>query len=237
MPTPVPATSSAPALSPGQMSGSEQSGQSPDSCPEEASAEKTRVNPECEGDRALARRAQAGDVEARARVLEIFYREARHHSRGKPDPEDRVQALVTYLWERLPAYQQTDRVGLRTWASRYARYRWGSVLRGSGDGGCLQLALGHCADSDEIPSLEEFAPVRRALWEFAAAEPGPEDSAGCAEVRAAVEELPPGQRAAVVGRFWGDLTQVEVAERAGLSERQIRRNEGAALATLREVLR
>jgi RNA polymerase sigma-B factor len=53
------------------------------------------------------------------------------------------------------------------------------------------------------------------------------------ELRRALDELPERERAIVALRFFGDLTQSQIAERVGLSQMHVSRLLGQTLATLR----
>jgi RNA polymerase sigma-70 factor (sigma-E family) len=56
------------------------------------------------------------------------------------------------------------------------------------------------------------------------------------DVRRALAELPPGQRAAVILRYWEDLPIAETAELLGCSEGTVKSQAAKGLATLRRLL-
>lgn len=56
------------------------------------------------------------------------------------------------------------------------------------------------------------------------------------DVRRALAELPPGQRAAVILRYWEDLPITETAELLGCSEGTVKSQAAKGLATLRRLL-
>ena len=63
--------------------------------------------------------------------------------------------------------------------------------------------------------------------------PGTDDTI---DVRRALAELPPGQRAAVVLRYWEDLPIAETAELLGCSEGTVKSQASKGLAALRPLL-
>jgi RNA polymerase sigma-70 factor (sigma-E family) len=67
----------------------------------------------------------------------------------------------------------------------------------------------------------------------AAAPPGVDDAI---DVRRALAELPPGQRAAVILRYWEDLPITETAELLGCSEGTVKSQAAKGLAALRRLL-
>ena len=66
-----------------------------------------------------------------------------------------------------------------------------------------------------------------------AAVPGVDD---VVDVRRALAELPPGQRAAVILRYWEDLPIAETAELLGCSEGTVKSQAAKGLAALRQLL-
>jgi RNA polymerase sigma-70 factor (sigma-E family) len=66
-----------------------------------------------------------------------------------------------------------------------------------------------------------------------AAVPGVDD---VVDVRRALAELPPGQRAAVILRYWEDLPIAETAELLGCSEGTVKSQAAKGLAALRRLL-
>src|SRR5829696_6453713 len=62
------------------------------------------------------------------------------------------------------------------------------------------------------------------------------DSADTLDVRRALAELPPGQRATVVLRYWEDLPVHETARLLGCSEGTVKSQAAKGLATLRRLL-
>lgn len=82
------------------------------------------------------------------------------------------------------------------------------------------------------------ASMRRHAREARAAVPGAVESPdGQIDVWEALSHLSIPERAAVFLTYWEDLTQVEVGERLGVSERTVRRRLDQACRSLRRLLR
>jgi RNA polymerase sigma factor (sigma-70 family) len=137
--------------------------------------------------------------------------------RGMVGPDDAEDCLQETFMAALRAYPRAHAQNLRSWVFTIAHRK---------------AIDHHRATSRERP----VADVERAVDRMNSAPPadaglgmGPRDSA----LWAAVAELPPGQRAAVVLRFAADLRYREVGKALGTSEEGARRNVHEGLKKLR----
>ncbi|HMC05978.1 MAG TPA: sigma-70 family RNA polymerase sigma factor [Solirubrobacterales bacterium] len=138
--------------------------------------------------------------------------------RGMVGPTDAEDCLQETFLAALRAYRRAEPANLRAWVLTIARHK----------------AIDHHrsrARATPVPDPEELIDRREG------AQRPPDGALGMSprhsEVWAAVAELPPGQRAAVVLRFAVDLRYREVGEALGTSEEAARRNVHEALKKLR----
>jgi RNA polymerase sigma-B factor len=82
-------------------------------------------------------------------------------------------------------------------------------------------------------SLDAFTPAGDAAHQLGTVDTALASAEYRHELRAALAELPDRERAIVVLRFFGDLTQSQIAERFGLSQMHVSRLLGQTLARLR----
>ena len=134
---------------------------------------------------------------------------------GPNDAEDCAQE--TFL-AALRAYPRAEPGNLRAWVLTIARNK----------------ATDHHRAGSRRP---QPVPEPERIVDSRAAEPSPDGALGMSPrhsaIWAAVSELPPGQRAAVVLRFAVDLRYREVGEAMGTTEEAARRNVHEALKKLR----
>jgi RNA polymerase sigma factor (sigma-70 family) len=138
--------------------------------------------------------------------------------RGMVGPNDAEDCLQETFMAALRAYPRAHAQNLRSWVFTIAHHK--------------------AIDHYRVASRERpVADVERAVDRMNSAPPadagltvGARDSA----IWAAVAELPPGQRAAVVLRFVADLRYREVGKALGTSEEAARRNVHEGLKKLRK---
>ena len=139
--------------------------------------------------------------------------------RGMVGPNDAEDCLQETFLAALRAYPRAHAKNLRAWVFTIARRKAIDHHRTHSGGAqpvadVEALADRHRASSDQDPGAMGMSPRHSAIW-------------------AAVAELPPGQRAAVVLRFAVDLRYREVGEALGTSEEGARRNVHEGLKKLR----
>jgi RNA polymerase sigma-70 factor (ECF subfamily) len=162
-----------------------------------------------EEEKVWIRQAVAGDREAFTRLVEAYqipvYNLAYRMLGDAREAEDAAQETFLRAYTRLTTYQ-TDR-------------KFSSWL--------LAIASNHCIDRlrrrrftwlslDELPFLEQ-ATSERNQPEAAAIRQEKRD-----EVRKMLDQLPPQYRAAVILRYWYDLSYREIAEVMGTTESAIK---------------
>ena len=140
--------------------------------------------------------------------------------RGMVGPNDAEDCLQETFLAALRAYPRAEPRNLRAWVLTIARHKAVDHHR-SRAGGAVPVA-----EPQEV--IDRQGPAR----------PGSADGAlgmspRHSEIWAAVAELPPGQRAAVVLRFAVDLRYREVGEALGTSEDAARQSVHEALRKLR----
>lgn len=164
-----------------------------------------------------ARRGDAGAFDAlvtrhRRAVYQVCYRFVNHHE----DAADLTQDTFVRAWKSLGSFRGQARFS--TWIYRIAVNV--SLNRVS-----LKTPAAGSADFDLVADQREPAPGQ-ALAERERA----------AEVRKAVQALPPKQRAALILRTYHELSHQEVAEIVGTSVGAVKANVFHALANLRKRL-
>jgi RNA polymerase sigma-70 factor, ECF subfamily len=193
-------------------------------------------------DEAKLLRARAGDEEAFRELTELHRRELQLHCYrilgSLQDAEDAVQETLLAAWRGLQGFE--GRASLRAWLYRIATNR------------CLNALRDRRRRPQEVPSMvEPPGPTRRVepIWlepypdvlleGLADTAPGPEaryetrESVGLAFV-AALQQLPPRQRAALVLRDVLGFQTGEVAEMLDSSEASVKGALQRARATLDE---
>ncbi len=190
-------------------------------------------------------RARAGDEDAFGELMEPYRQELRLHCYrilgSLQDAEDQLQETLLAAWRGLEDFE--ERASLRSWLYRIATNR------------CLNALRDRKRRPQEVPSMfEPPEPTRMAepVWlepypdvlleGLADTAPGPEvrydtrESVGLAFV-AALQQLPPRQRAALVLREALGFHTAEVAEMLDTSEASIKGALQRARATVDEGLR
>ena len=194
-------------------------------------------------DHALSR-ARAGDEDAFRELIDPYRRELQLHCYrilgSLQDAEDAVQETLLAAWRGIEGFE--GRASLRAWLYRIATNR------------CLNALRDSRRRPQEVPSMAETPePTRRVepIWlepypdvlleGLADTAPGPEaryetsESVGLAFV-AALQHLPPRQRAALVLRDVLGFCTAEVAEMLDSSEASVKGALQRARATLDERL-
>jgi RNA polymerase sigma-70 factor (TIGR02960 family) len=189
-------------------------------------------------------RARAGDEDAFRELIDPYRRELQLHCYrilgSLQDAEDAVQETLLAAWRGLDGFE--GRASLRAWLYRIATNR------------CLNALRDRSRRLQEVPSMvEPPEPTRRVepVWlepypdvlleGLADTAPGPEarydtsESVGLAFV-AALQHLPPRQRAALVLRDVLGFRTAEVAEMLDSSEASVKGALQRARATLDERL-
>jgi len=192
---------------------------------------RATVTERAEADAALLARARAGDGEAFGHLTEPFRRELHVHCYrmlgSAQDAEDLLQETLVAAWRGISQFE--GRSSLRAWLYRIATNQCLNALRGS-KGRALAarrdaagmpgqaMALPEPATADEPVWLEPYPDTL--LAELPDAAPGPEaryearESISLAFI-AALQRLPPRQRAALVLR---DALGYRAAEAADMLE-------------------
>jgi RNA polymerase sigma factor (sigma-70 family) len=140
--------------------------------------------------------------------------------RGMVGPNDAEDCLQETFLAALRAYPRAEVVNLRAWVLTIARRK----------------AIDHHRSRSRSakPVADPQGMIdRRAAPDGDLADRGLGMSPEHSEIWAAVSELPPGQRAAVVLRFAVDLRYRDVGEALGTSEQAARRNVHEGLKKLR----
>jgi len=139
--------------------------------------------------------------------------------RGMVGPTDADDCLQETFIAALRAYPRAHAGNLRAWVLTIARRKAIDHQRARSRGARPVAEVEHLVDrANSAPAADSEAiamnPRHTAIW-------------------AAVAELPPGQRAAIVLRFAVDLRYREVGEALGTSEEAARRNVHEGLKKLR----
>ncbi|MGW4523913.1 SigE family RNA polymerase sigma factor [Amycolatopsis sp. NPDC004378] len=154
----------------------------------------------------MADRPEFGEV-ARDRAV-VWRREAFLMCGDWALAEDLVQTALLRLCSR---WQRIDPAGVDAYARRVIS----------------RLAI------DESRRPYRRAELRHAVPDAPVASP---DRADALDVRAALRQVPPRQRAVLVLRYFSDLTSTEVAKVLRISEGTVRSQAARGLATLRQLL-
>ncbi|MFK5583780.1 SigE family RNA polymerase sigma factor [Serinicoccus sp. LYQ131] len=117
--------------------------------------------------------------------------------------------------------------------------RWESVREGSPDAYVRRILYRDTVSrwrkwGREVPYAA--APGERDRWDEDAAPAEVDDWVEGADVRAALAQLPPRQRAVVVLRYFEDLSELEIAEALGCAPGTVKSQASKALRNLRELL-
>jgi len=162
-----------------------------------------------EEEKVWIRQAVAGDREAFTRLVEAYqipvYNLAYRMLGDAREAEDAAQETFLRAYTRLTTYQ-TDK-------------KFSSWL--------LAIASNHCIDRlrrrrftwlslDELPFLEQAASERNQPEEAAIRQEKQD------EVRGMLDQLPPQYRAAVILRYWYELSYREIAEAMGATESAVK---------------
>lgn len=169
----------------------------------------------------LVERAQAGDSTAFAAIYDDLaprlLRFLAHRVRNADSAEELMQRTFVKMIEALPRFRPRDGVPFRAWAFRIARN-----------------VLIDAERTDHPAQSLDLAP------DPPAADPGPEALAEAAveraELRRAIDRLPPHERDVIVYRFFGELTPHEVAPIVHRSDGAVRVLQHRALQHLRRML-
>ena len=153
--------------------------------------------------------------------LDDHLHQVRAFLRGMVGPNDAEDCLQETFLAALRAYPRAEPGNLRAWVLTIARRK----------------AIDHYRDRARGPrpvaEPERLVDRRTGHEDAAPAEGGMGMSRRHSEIWAAVAELPPSQRAAVVLRFAVDLRYRDVGQSMGTSEEAARRNVHEALKKLR----
>lgn len=160
---------------------------------------------------ALVARAQAGDAQAFAELVERYerkiYRLARHITGNDEDAEDVLQEAFLKAYENLPGFQGQSK--FYTWLVRIAVNEALMKLRRRKTGKMVSL-------DETIDTGEETMAREIAVWED-----NPEERYSREELRRileeAIETLPPLYRTVFVLRDVDELSTEETAEALGIS--------------------
>lgn len=174
-------------------------------------------------------RSQSGDAAAAARLMPLLYEElrglARHYlAQQTPNAALTLQptAIVHEAFLKLAAQNQTDidRSHFRALAAVAMRQVLIDHLRGKG-----RAKRG--GDRQRVAFTGVFAPADDAAW----------DAVALDEALQKLAELDPRAARIVELRFFGGLTEPEIAEQLDISERTVRNDWRTARAWLRAALR
>jgi RNA polymerase sigma-70 factor (ECF subfamily) len=176
--------------------------------PEPIPAEVSTAPPDEEG---LVARAQTGDAEAFAELVERYerkiYRLARHITGNDEDAEDVLQEAFLKAYENLPGFQGQSK--FYTWLVRIAVNEALMKLRRRKTGRVVSL-------DETIDTGEETMAREIAVWED-----NPEEQYSREELRRileeAIETLPPLYRTVFVLRDVDELSTEETASALGIS--------------------
>jgi RNA polymerase sigma factor (sigma-70 family) len=140
--------------------------------------------------------------------------------RGMVGPNDAEDCLQETFLAALRAYPRAEAANLRAWVLTIARHK------------AIDHHRSRSRNAKPVAEPEELLD-RQATAGVGAPDPGLGMSPQHSAIWAAVAQLPPGQRAAVVLRFAVDLRYREVGEALGTSEQAARRNVHEGLKKLR----
>ncbi len=160
-----------------------------------------------EADKSLIARVAGGDQEAFSALYDRLHRPLYSmilKMMGDPtEAEDALQEVSVQIWKRAASYQATQS-SVFSWAVMMTRSRVIDRLRARGRRTRLVATTpleesGAAEIASEVPDAADTA----------------ETSDETARARAALQKLPPDQRAAIELAFFGHMTHLEIAEQSG----------------------
>jgi RNA polymerase sigma-70 factor, ECF subfamily len=152
--------------------------------------------------------------------------------------EEVVQETFLALWNRAELFDP-DLASLGTWLRSIARNRTVDRLRAMGRRPATVTLGSHGDPDDDDAGIDRLGPGLTVLG-GAAPDPGPEQAAETASVRAAIAEalatMPEPERTVIVLAYRDGLTQQEIAGRLGWPLGTVKTRTRRALGRLRELL-
>ena len=131
--------------------------------------------------------------------------------------EELFQEVFLAVWLKREQYEYPR--PFRAWLFGIAANKCKADFRGRDNGRALSL------ETDDVPAAADPSPMETAIATETAA-----------LVSAAVQELPPQQRAVVALRVWEGMSYAEIADMLGRTEGTVRANMHHGLAALRKQL-
>jgi RNA polymerase sigma-70 factor (ECF subfamily) len=190
----------------------------------------------------LVRAVASGSEEALAalydRHVDAIHGVAFRLTHDRQIAEEVVQETFLALWNRAELFDPAV-ASLVTWLRTIARNRTVDRIRAAGRRPVLASLPGSDDAGDQNAGFERLAPDAVVIG-GAMPEPGPEDAAVAADVRAAVAAalagMPEPERAVILLAYREGLTQTEIAERLEWPLGTVKTRTRRALSRLREIL-